>query len=184
MNEFIKGWMAELADQDKSRSYIQHLLILIRAAINEGMKRRLIHYNYASEVRVPKRVKKVDQRFMTDEEIGALLLYFRDKGRRRDELILWILYACALRPGELFALRWNDWDGGNSDHLRIDEAFGKSGLDDPKTPRSDSYVYLPSGVQELLREWRTWCGDSRAETFIFSSKRGTPMHYDNISNVS
>jgi integrase len=179
MKEFIKDWMAELADQDKSRSYIQHLLIFIRAAINEGMKRRLIHYNYASEVRVPKRVKKVDQRFMTDEEIGALLLYFRDKGRRRDELILWILYACALRPGELFALRWNDWDGGNSDHLRIDEAFGKSGLDDPKTPRSDSYVYLPSGVQELLREWRTWCGDSRAEAFIFSSKRGTPMRYDN-----
>jgi hypothetical protein len=27
------------------------------------MKRRLIHYNYANEVRVPKRVKKVDQRF-------------------------------------------------------------------------------------------------------------------------
>ena len=52
------------------------------------MKRRLTHYNYASEVRVPKRVKKVDQRFMTDEEIGALLLYFRDKRRRRDELIL------------------------------------------------------------------------------------------------
>jgi integrase len=116
---------------------------------------------------------------MTDEEIGALLLYFRDKGRRRDELILWILYACALRPGELFALRWNDWDGGNSDHLRIDEASGKSGLDDPKTRRSDSYAYLPPGVQELLREWRTWCGDSRAEAFIFSSKQGTPMRYDN-----
>lgn len=179
MKEFIKAWMAELADQDKSRSYIQHLLIFTRAAINEGMKRRLIHYNYADEVRVPKRVKKVDQRFLTDEEISALLLYFRAKGQRRDELILWILYACALRPGELFALRWNDWDPGNSDHLRIDEAFGKSGLDDPKTPRSDSFVYMPSGVQELLGEWRTWGGDSRPEAFMFPSKRDTPMRYDN-----
>jgi hypothetical protein len=43
MKEFIKGWLAELAEQDKSRSYIQHLLIYIRAAINEGMKRRLVH---------------------------------------------------------------------------------------------------------------------------------------------
>jgi integrase len=101
------------------------------------------------------------------------------KGQRRDELILWILYACALRPGELFALRWNDWDPGNCDHLRIDEAFGKSGLDDPKTPRSDSFVYMPSGVQELLHEWRTWCGDSRPEAFMFPSKRDTPMRYDN-----
>ena len=179
MKEFIKAWIAELAEQEKSRSYIQHLLIFTRAAINEGMKRRLIHYNYANEVRVPKRVKKVDQRFMTDEEISALLQYFRDNGQRRDELILWILYACALRPGELFALRWNDWDEGNSDHLRIDESFGKSGLDDPKTPRSDSYVYLPSGVLALLREWRAWCGDSRPEAFMFPSKRDTPMRYDN-----
>jgi integrase len=177
MKEFIKGWLSELAEQGKSRSYIQHLLIFTRAAINEGMKRRLIHYNYATEVRVPKRVKKVDQRFMTDEQIGALLLYFRDKGQRRDELILWILYACALRPGELFALRWNDW--ANSDILRIDEAFGKSGLDDPKTPRSDSFVFLPPGVQELLREWKTWCGDGRPEAFMFPSKRDTPMRYDN-----
>jgi integrase len=179
IKEFIKGWLSELAEENKSKSYIQHLLIFIRAAINEGMKRRLVHYNYADEIKVPKRLKKVDQRFMTDEEIGAVLLYFRNNGQRRDELILWILYACALRPGELFALRWNDWDPHNPDHLRIDEAFGKCGLDDPKTPRSDSYVYLPSGVQALLLEWKAWCGDSRPDAFIFASKRDTPMRYDN-----
>jgi integrase len=151
---------------------IQHLLLFVRAAINEGMKRRMVHYNYADEIRVPKRLKKVDQRFMTDEEISAVLLYFRNNGQRRNELILWILYACALRPGELFALRWNDWEPHNPDHLRIDEAFGKSGLDDPKTPRSDSYVYLPFGVQALLLEWKAWCGDSRPDAFIFSIEAG------------
>ena len=107
---------------------------------------------------------------MKDEEIGALLLYFRNNGQRRDELILWVFYACALRPGELFALRWNDWDADDSDQLRIDEAFGKSGLDDPKTPSSDSYVHLPPGVQALLREWKAWCGNSRPEAFIFPSR--------------
>jgi integrase len=79
----------------------------------------------------------------------------------------------------LFALRWNDWDDGKSDHLRIDEAFGKSGLDDPKTPRSDSYVYVPAGVQTLLQEWKTWCDHSRPDAFIFPSKDGTPTRYDN-----
>jgi hypothetical protein len=49
MKEFVKGWLAELAEADKSKSYIQHLLIYIRAAVNEGIKRRLIHYNYANE---------------------------------------------------------------------------------------------------------------------------------------
>ena len=164
---------------NKSKSYIQHLLIYTRAAINEGIKRRMIHYNYASEVKVPKRVKKVDQRFMTDGEIGDLLVYFHARGQRRDELILWVLYACALRPGELFALRWNDWYETVPDHLRIDEAFGKTGLDDPKTQRSDSFVYLPAEVQTIFQEWKAWCGDSRPEAFIFASKRGTPIRYDN-----
>ena len=179
MKNFLKGWLSELAEANKSKSYIQHLLIYTRAAINEGIKRRFVHYNYASEVKVPKRVKKVDQRFMTDEDIGTLLVYFHDRGQRRDELIFWVFYACALRPGELFALRWNDWNEADPDSLRIDEAFGKSGLDDPKTQRSDSHVYLPLEVQTHLREWKTWCGDSRPEAFIFSSKRGTPMSYDN-----
>jgi hypothetical protein len=114
------------------QNHIQHLLIFVRAAINEEMMRRLVHYNYPDEIKVPKRLKNVDQGFMSDQEIGAVLFYFRNNGQRRDELILWILHACALRPGELFALRWNDWDPHNPDHLRIDEAFGKSGLDDPK----------------------------------------------------
>jgi len=39
-------------------------------------------------------------RRITCEEIGTLLLYFSGKGQRRNELLLWILYACALRPGE------------------------------------------------------------------------------------
>jgi hypothetical protein len=37
MKEFIKAWIAELPEQEKSRSYIQHLLIFTRAAIDEGM---------------------------------------------------------------------------------------------------------------------------------------------------
>jgi len=38
---------------------------------------------------------------------------------------------------------------------------------------------LPSGVQALLTQWKAWCGDSRPEAFRFSSKRDTPIRYDN-----
>jgi integrase len=80
----------------------------------------------------------------------------------------------------LFALRWDDWDARDPDHLRIDEAFGKCGLDDPKPPRSNSYVYVPAPVQALLQDWRAWCGDTRPEAFIFPSKHNTPTRYDNF----
>jgi hypothetical protein len=86
-------------------------------------------------------------------------------------------------PGELFALRWNDWASQDSEYLRIDEAFGKSGLDDPKTPRSDTFVYLPAEVQMLLREWQAWCGADRPDGFIFPSKRETPTRSDKGSKA-
>jgi integrase len=90
-----------------------------------------------------------------------------------------IFYVCALRPGELFALRWDDWDHAHPNQLRIDEAFGKSGLDTPKTARSRSFVYLPEAIQAEFRLWKDWCGDVSPNAWIFTSKRGTPISYDN-----
>jgi integrase len=122
---------------------------------------------------------EVDQRFLSEDQVALLVKHFREHGQRRDALILTIFYACALRPGELFALRWNDWDLAHPDLLRIDEAFGKSGLDTPKAARSRSHVYLPPAVQQELRVWQEWCGDVKPGAWIFTSKRGTPLSYDN-----
>jgi integrase len=108
-----------------------------------------------------------------------LIQYFRAHGRRRDALIITIFYTCALRPGELFALKWNDRSPDRPDQLRIDETFGKSGLDTPKTAQSKGRVYLPPPVQSEPQAWRDWCGDVDPESWIFPSKRSTPIAYDN-----
>ena len=179
MQDYLRGWLHELAAKKLSRSYIQHVLIYLRAGLNEAMKRQLVHYNYANELKVPSRVKEVDQRFLSEDEVATLVVYFREHGQRRDALIVIILYVCALRPGELFALRWNDWDQDRPDHLRIDEAFGKSGLDTPKTTRSRSFVHLPEAIQAELQVWKQWCGGVAPNAWIFTSKRGTPISYDN-----
>jgi integrase len=179
MQDYLRGWLHDLAGKGLSRSYIQHVLIYLRAALNEAVKRRLVHYNYASELKVPARVKEVDQRFLTEDQVAALIKHLREVGQRRDALIVMIFYLCALRPGELFALRWNDWAEQRPDVLRIDEAFGKSGLDAPKTARSRGFVHLSAAVQAELRAWKDWCGDVAAEAWIFTSKRGTPISYDN-----
>jgi integrase len=179
MQDYLRGWLNQLGARNLSKSYIQHVLIYLRAALNEAVKRRLIHYNYALELKVPARTKAIDERFVTEDDIAILLAYLRSKGQRRDALIVSIFFICALRPGEMFALRWNDWDQARPDLLRVNEAFGKSGLDDPKTRRSNSVVYLPPELQVELAEWRNWCGDVDPNAWIFPSKRGTPIKYDN-----
>ena len=70
-------------------------------------------------------------------------------------LIVEMLYLCALRPGELFALRWNDWDLARPGELNIDENFGKEGSLTPKTERSADYcppgtTPVPVGRVEAL----------------------------------
>ena len=121
----------------------------------------------------------MDQRFLSEDQVAALIKHLREHGQRRDALVVTMFYSCALRPGELFALRWNDWDQDRPDQLRIDEALGKSGLDTPKTARSRSYVYLPEAIRAELHVWEEWCGDVAPNTWIFSSKRGTHISYDN-----
>src|SRR5690242_4849714 len=90
-----------------------------------------------------------------------------------------MFYACARRPGERFPLRWNDWDWNRPDQLRVDEAFGTSGRDTPTTARSTAYVYLPEAIQAELHVWTEWCGDVAPNAWMFTSKRGTPISYDN-----
>jgi integrase len=179
MQDYLRGWLQELASKNLSRSYVQHVLIYLRAALNEAVKRQLVHFNYASELKVPARLKEVDQRVLSEEQVATLIKHLRACGQRRDALIVTIFYTCALRPGELFALRWNDWGEDRPAQLRIDEAFGKSGLDTPKTAQSRGHVYLPPAVQSELKAWKDWCGDVRPDAWVFTSKRGTPIAYDN-----
>ena len=179
MQDYLRGWLHELAANDLSKSYIQHVLIYLRAGLNEAVKRQLVHFNYASELKIPARLKEIDQRVLSEDQVAVLIQYFRSNGQRRDALILTIFYTCALRPGELFALKWNDWSQDRPDQLRIDESFGKSGLDTPKTAQSKGRVHLPPGVQSELQAWREWCGGVDPGSWIFTSKRGTPIAYDN-----
>ncbi len=177
MQDYLRGWLQELAADALSKSYIQHVLIYLRA-LNEAVKRQLVHFNYARELKLPARLKEVDQRTLSEDQVAVLIGHFRAHGQRRDALIITIFYTCALRPGELFALRWDDWREDRPEQLRIDEAFGKSGLDTPKTVRSRSHVYLPPAVQSELQAWKDWCGDIGPDAWIFTSKRGTPIAYD------
>jgi integrase len=177
MQDHLREWLQQLTREGYSKSYIQHTLIYLWAALNEAVKRKLVHFNYASELKVPKATKAADQRFVTDEEVAAIVQHFHSAGQKRDALIVEILFLCALRPAELFALNWNDWDPARLGELRIDENFGKGGLLTPKTERSRATISVPPRVQHQLTEWKRWCGNATPDAFMFPSGRGTAIRY-------
>jgi integrase len=82
------------------------------------------------------------------------------------------------RPrGELFGLRWRDYDGM---HLTVQSQLLKDAKTDAPT-KGDRAMFkaLPSGLRRDLDEWKKWCGHSRPDDYIFTSRVGTPINHNN-----
>jgi site-specific recombinase XerD len=88
----------------------------IKACFEYALDEDLVIKKPARKLEIPTIRKKVCERFLSLEEIGALL----SEAEPREHLVLHILAACGLRPAEVLVLRIEDFDGTK---LRIDEAL-------------------------------------------------------------
>jgi integrase len=88
-----------------------------------------------------------------------------------------MFFVLGLRPGEMFAPRWND-KGGNS--LRIDSSITQGIEVETKTEGSD--VWLPALLETELEWWRQAASDAKPEFFMFPSARGTAIQTNNFLN--
>ena len=95
----------------------------------------------------------------------------------RDRLIARMFLVLGLRPGEMFALRWND---KLSNSLRIDSSITDGIEVEGKTEGSDSYVWLPASIDTELEFLRSAVKDASPEAFIFPSGRGTAINTNNF----
>jgi integrase len=100
-----------------------------------------------AEASTGKHPQKPCERFLSIAEAQAL----RTAASPREHLVLRILAACGLRPGEALALRLDDFEGNQP---RFEEALkerqlGEDHIGDTKTDERDSYVPIPP---DLSRE--------------------------------
>ena len=77
----------------------------------------------------------------------------------------------ALRPSELFALRWQSFDNANT--LSLTETVYRRALRSyGKTPKSLGKMHLPDGLAAELKLWNLECPDPSPEAFIFPNADG------------
>src|ERR1022692_2590625 len=100
-------------------SLVKKVLVQYRAILEEAVERELIDKNPARKLAMPP-TRRPCGRFLTMEEFDALLaqLEFRDR------LITRMFCTMGFRPGELFALRWDDIETGR---IRVDESTSRWG---------------------------------------------------------
>ncbi len=150
----------------------------LRACFEYAANEDLIQKSPARKLAMPNIRKKSCERFLTIDELRALL----DHSSPREHLVLRILAVCGLRAAEILVLRIEDFEGTQ---LRIDEALkerqrGEDRIGETKTAESDNYVPVPP---DLGREIEAWIaghpGRGNPRAFLFPNTAGTAFGVGN-----
>ena len=91
------------------------------------------------------------------------------------QLVMALACFLGLRPGEIAALRWEDFD---EDSVTIRRSVVRGVVGTPKTAESLATLPLPAQVIVPLTLWRQKSG--RSEGYVFESKNGTPGDLHNM----
>jgi integrase len=168
----------KMAEAGYSKSAVKHIRTYLKACFEYAIDEDLIPKNPARKLALPNIHKKPCERFLSVEEVQALLM----AASPREHLMLRIFAVCGLRPGEALALRIDDFEGNQ---LRIDEALkerqlGEDRFGDTKTDESDSYVPVPPDLSREIAEWiaaHPEPGNPRA--FLFLNRKGRAFSVGN-----
>ena len=96
----------------------------------------------------------------------------------RDRLIAMIAAFCAMRPGEIFGLRWSSW---RKDHFQVEGTAWRGVFREgkAKTKGSKAPVVIPDVLIPLIQMWRDQSLHADSDQLMFPSEKGTPMRPEN-----
>ena len=138
-----------MEDKTLSARTVRGLHAMLRTALDQAVKERLIPYNPALGCRLPPKEKK-EMQILPAEKIGAYLSAAEEHG------VLPMFYlelTTGLRRGELTALLWTDLDV-DTRTLSVSKSAGRLKgevrVTEPKTANSVRTICLPKETVDLL----------------------------------
>jgi integrase len=167
--------LAERYSQDRvkqARSYLKSIF-------DEAIEQEFLIKDPTRKLKIPKNLRPKDKTVLSWEQLWLVLA----NTERRDSLLLMLDTTEALRPSELFALRWRSFDDCNT--LELTETIYRRDIRPfGKTRRSLTKVHLPDGLAKELRLWKAECKKADGKevspgAFIFPNADGGCMDVDN-----
>jgi integrase len=166
-------FLNKLAEAGFSFTIVDHRRTMLKAVFEEALDAELIGKNPARKLFNPE-TRESDRFVLPKLEARTLLeaLPFRDR------LMAGIAAFCAMRPGEIFGLRWSSWRG-NHFHIEGTAWRGVLRAGKAKTKGSKAPVTIPDVLVPALQMWRDMHTDAPADALIFPTENGTPMRPEN-----
>lgn len=172
-----------------ARSVLHHHRIL-RQALQQAVRWRLISINPADAVKPPKPSRK-EIETLNEDDTATLLQGFSET---RFYIPVLIAVTAGLRQGEILALRWADIDfaKGSLAVRRSLEKTRQYGLrfKEPKTKRSSRVVVLPQFTIDALKQHRIAQAEFQlklglrqtADSLVVARETGEPLNPRTFSN--
>ena len=151
-----------------SRDTVLQMRAYLRDMFAEVVDQDFLFKNPAARVKTPSQLRETDTTTLTWDQLRMALEILDEQ----DRILLELDMTDALRPGELFALRWKCFDPAAS-RLVIQETAYKGKIRPwGKTRKSLAPVHLPPVLVADLQVWKAKCQDSSPNAFIFANENG------------
>jgi len=176
----MQTFLNRIAAEKKSYTIIHHCLNYLRATLQFAVDTTVLRMNEALHLKIPDGVRRPKRPYLSLGDFHKLLA---EIPTFRDKLMIQILYFCALRRRELFALRMQDWDGTSldiqhqwDDETKEAELNGRSRLAEVKAGAGK--VAVPDGLRKDLTDWAKFTS-LKPDAFMFQSASGVPINSRN-----
>jgi integrase len=159
----------------RSKDRVLQMRAYMRDIFAEAVDQDFLAKDPARKVKVPAQLRDTDTTTLTWDQLRNALV----KLAPRDRILLELDMTNALRPSELFALKWKCFDSKAST-MRVTETAYKGKIRPwGKTRKSLATVHIPSVLAADLEDWRTRCPNLSPDAYIFANQDGGFLDTDN-----
>ena len=159
----------------RSKDRVLQMRAYVRDIFAEAVEQDFLEKDPARKVTVPSQLRDTDKTTLTWEQLRNALSHLA----LRDRILLELDMTNALRPGELFALRWKCFNQTESKMYVFETAYKGAIRPWGKTKKSLGRVHLPKELADDLWLWKQECPDSSPDAFIFPDAKGGFMDTGN-----
>lgn len=171
----LQAFLDRKAESGLSFSVVDHLRWDLKQIFGMAVAEGFLVRNPAQLLFTPRECPKAQTKIMTIEEVRTLL--FSRLFEPREQLILLLALLAGMRPGEIFALKWERLE---SEYADIRQRIYRGDVDSPKSTLSVRWAALSDGLLTAIQEWRAMSIDPSPAAWVFpSEKLITPVRKDN-----
>jgi integrase len=183
--EHVQRMINTLVTKDLGPNTIRNIRAVLRRALNQALRWRLVTFNAASLAEIP-RIEQEEMSALDEQQARALLRTL--KGERL-EVLYRVGLSLGLRRGEILGLRWIDVDFERAT-LSVAQTLQRTkakGLifSTPKTKGSVRTIPMPRvllAALKLHKERQDQEGVENPHGLVFISTKGTPLDPDDITH--